>query len=56
MLRADPFERGPEGGEYTDWLAHRFFLFRTGAGHRGEVGGELQEVSPARQGEEFRYE
>jgi arylsulfatase len=26
-LRADPFERGPNSGEYFDWLAHRMFLF-----------------------------
>jgi arylsulfatase len=26
-LRADPFERGPESIEYSDWFAHRMFLF-----------------------------
>jgi arylsulfatase len=26
-LRADPFERGSESGEYFDWFAHRMFLF-----------------------------
>jgi arylsulfatase len=26
-LRADPFERGPGSGLYTDWFAHRMFLF-----------------------------
>jgi arylsulfatase len=26
-LRADPFERGSEGMDYDNWLAHRMFLF-----------------------------
>jgi hypothetical protein len=26
-LRSDPFERGPDSGNYFDWMAHRMFLF-----------------------------
>jgi arylsulfatase A-like enzyme len=26
-LRADPFERGSESGEYFDWFAHHMFMF-----------------------------
>jgi hypothetical protein len=25
-LRADPFERGSQSGEYFDWMAHRMFM------------------------------
>jgi arylsulfatase A-like enzyme len=45
-LRADPFERGPEGQQFPDWMAARIFLIVPGQAAAAEWLGSFKEFPP----------